>query len=345
LNLNELADFLTEQGLEVTLIGNGSQEICQVSSLAHAQADQITFFNDPKRHQELNTTQAGAVILKPEFQALTTANCLLVSNPYYAFAKVSDLLNGFQFTPGIDASASVDKSAKLGNGVYIGAQSVIGASVEIKDHTYIGPGSVVMDRVTIGRQGVIMPNVTIMSDSVIGDQVYLDGGCVIGGQGFGFANDKGEWQKIPQLGRVVIGNRVLVGVNANIHRGAIEDTIIEDNCIIDSLVHIAHNVKVGYGTAIASQVGFAGSTTVGKYCIFGGQVGVNGHIELADGAQFGAKAGVTHSIKSAGNYSGFPAIPTTEWQKNMVRSKHLHEMAQKIRILEKAVQELKTKLE
>lgn len=345
MKLNDIANFLADEGLDVTLVGKGDYEIGQVSSLTHAQSDQITFFNDPKRQQELIHTQAGAVILKSEFQSLTATNCLVVSNPYYAFAKVSSLLNGFQFKPGIDASASVDASAKLGQGVHIGAHAVIGADVEIGDYTYIGPGSVLMDKVKIGEQGIVMPNVTIMTDCIIGNQVFLDGGCVIGGQGFGFANDQGEWQRIPQLGRVVIGDRVFIGVNANIHRGAIEDTVIEDNCIIDSLVHIAHNVKVGYGSAIASQVGFAGSTTVGKYCAFGGQVGVNGHIELADGAQFGAKAGVTHSIKTSGSYSGFPAIPTGEWQKNMVRSKNLQNMAQKIKSLEKAVQELKTKLE
>lgn len=345
MKLNEIATFLIEQGIDVTLVGDGETVIRQVSSLVNADSDQITFFTDPKRQSELNATQAGAVILKAEFQALTPTNCLLVSNPYFAFAKVSSRLNGFQFSPGIHASATVDESSQLGEGVYIGPQAVIGADVVIGDHTYIGPGVVVMDQVTIGEQTIVMPNVTILADCVIGNQVYLDSGCVIGGQGFGFANEKGEWQKIPQLGKVVVGNRVFIGVNANIHRGAIEDTLIEDNCIIDSLVHIAHNVQVGYGSAIASQVGFAGSTKVGKYCVFAGQVGVNGHIELADGAQFGAKAGVTHSIKTAGNYSGFPAIPTSEWQKNMVRSKHLHEMAQKIRMLERAVQELKTKLE
>lgn len=345
MKLSEIATFLIDQGIEATLVGDGSRQIDQVSSLTNAQANQVTFFTDPKRQAELTSTQAGVVILKSEYQTLTRTNCLVVSNPYFAFAKVSTLLNGFQFEPGIDVTASIDESAQLGEGVCIGAQAVIGPKVVIGKDTYIGPGSVIMDRVMIGQQGIVMPNVTVMADCVIGDQVYLDGGCVIGGQGFGFANNKGEWQKIPQVGRVVIGHRVFIGVNANIHRGAIEDTIIEDNCIIDSLVHIAHNVKVGYGSAIASQVGFAGSTTVGKYCAFGGQVGVNGHIEIADRAQFGAKAGVTHSIKSAGSYSGFPAIPTVEWQKNMVRSKHLHDMAQKIKTLEKAVQELKTKLE
>lgn len=345
MKLNDIVNFLANEGLEVTLVGDGEHEICQVSSLTHAQTDHISFFNDPKRQQELAETQAGAVIIKDTFQSLTETNCIVVSNPYFAFAKVSHLLNGFHFEPGVDATASVHETAKLGQGVYIGAHAVLGKNVEIGDHTYIGPGSILMDNVKIGQKGIVMPNVTIMTDCLVGDQVFLDGGCVIGGQGFGFANDQGEWQRIPQLGRVVIGNRVFIGVNANIHRGAIEDTVIEDNCIIDSLVHIAHNVKVGYGTAIASQVGFAGSTTVGKYCAFGGQVGVNGHIELADGAQFGAKAGVTHSIKAAGSYSGFPAIPTAEWQKNMVRSKHLHDMAQKIKTLEKAVKELKSKLE
>ena len=345
MKLNDIVNYLIEESIEVELKGDGSIHIDQVSGLVEAQQNHISFFSDPKRSHELEKTSAGAVLINQKFEALTSRTCLLVENPYFAFARVSQLLNPEPTAAGIHASAVVDESAKVSKTAWIGANAVIGKEVTIGDDCYIGPGSVVLDHSIIGKKTRLVANVTVMDNCIIGDEAYLDPGCVIGGQGFGFANEQGEWHKIPQIGRVVIGDRVFIGVNANIHRGAINDTVIESNCIIDSLVHIAHNVSIGYGSAIASQVGFAGSTTVGKYCVFAGQAGINGHISIADKSYFAAKSGVTHTIKESGSYSGFPAIPTPEWQKNMVRSKGLNKMAQKIKHLEKELQELKSKLE
>lgn len=345
MKLKNIVNYLAEEGIDVDLKGDDSINIDQVSGLVEAQENHISFFSDPKRSHELEKTSAGAVLISPKFASPVNTACLQVENPYFAFAKVSQLLNPEPCLKGVHASAVVDKSAKISKTAWIGENVVIGKDVSIGEHCYIGPGSVVLDHSVIGRKTRLIANVTVMNNCVIGDEVHLDPGCVIGGQGFGFANDQGEWHKIPQIGRVVIGDRVFVGVNANIHRGAINDTVIESNCIIDSLVHIAHNVSVGYGSAIASQVGFAGSTTVGKYCVFAGQVGINGHISIADNSHFAAKSGVTHAIKEPGSYSGFPAIPTPEWQKNMVRAKNLNKMAQKIKHLEKELQELKSNLE
>ncbi|RUM91799.1 MAG: UDP-3-O-(3-hydroxymyristoyl)glucosamine N-acyltransferase [Thiomicrospira sp.] len=345
MKLKNIVNYLKEAGIDVELKGDDSINVDQVSGLVEAQPNHISFLSDSKRLHELEATSAGVVLINPKFESLTTATRLLVDNPYFAFAKVSQLLNPESFLAGIHASAVVDDSAKVAESAWIGENVVIGKRVTIEDHCFIGPGSVVLDGSVIGQKTRLVANVTVMHDCIIGKEVYLDPGCVIGGQGFGFANEQGEWHKIPQIGRVVIGDRVFVGVNANIHRGAINDTVIESNCIIDSLVHIAHNVSIGYGSAIASQVGFAGSTTVGKYCVFAGQAGINGHISITDKSYFAAKSGVTHTIKEPGSYSGFPAIPTPEWQKNMVRSKGLNKMAQKIKHLEKELQELKSKLE
>lgn len=345
MKLKNIVNYLIEEGIDVELKGEESIHIDQVSGLVEAQSNHISFFSDPKRSHELEKTSAGAVLIHPKFESSVNTACLLVKNPYFAFAKVSQLLNPEPFSTGIHASAVVDESAKISKTAWIGENVVIGKDVSIGEYCYIGSGSVVLDCSIIGKKTRLTANVTVMHNCVIGDEVYLDPGCVIGGQGFGFANEQGEWHKIPQIGRVVIGDRVFVGANANIHRGAINDTVIESNCIIDSLVHIAHNVSLGYGTAIASQVGFAGSTTVGKHCIFAGQAGVNGHISIADNAYFSAKSGVTHTIKQSGSYSGFPAIPTPEWQKNIVRAKGLNKMAQKIKLLEKELQELKSNLE
>jgi len=175
------------------------------------------------------------------------------------------------------------------------------------------------------------------------EQVIIKAGAVIGGDGFGWAPHQGRWEKIPQLGRVVIGNRVSIGNNVTIDRGALKDTQIGDDCIIDNLVHIAHNVQLGAGTAVVAQTGISGSTTIGKHNIIAGQVGFAGHIETVDGCQFMAKSGVTHSIKQPGSYSGFPAQPTAEWQKNTVRSRQLDKMAKQLKMLQKQLAELESK--
>lgn len=345
MKLKELLEFLTAQEIEFQFNGDESKEIDQVSSLLNATENQITFFTDTKRAHELTASSAGAVFLSELNEAFPAKNSILVKNPYYAFAKVSQLFNTEQFLPGIDASASIDSSAQISPQATICANVVIGAGVVIEAGCYIGPGSVVMDETRIKEQTFVAPNVTVLERCEIGANCRLESGCIIGGQGFGFANEKGEWARIPQIGRVVIGDRVFIGNNASIHRGAIDDTVIESNCIIDSLVHVAHNVQVGYGSAIAGQVGFAGSAKIGRYCTFGGQAGIAGHIEIADQSHFGAKSGVTHTIKKGGSYSGFPAVETPEWQKNVVRSKGLEKMAKKIKALEKELEQLKLKLE
>jgi len=181
---------------------------------------------------------------------------------------------------------------------------------------------------------------SICHQSIIGSNVIIEAGAVIGGDGFGWANNKGQWVKIPQVGRVIIGNDVSIGNNVTIDRGAIEDTIIEDNCIIDNQVHLAHNVKIGSGSAIAGQAGFAGSTTLGKNCTVAGQVGFAGHITIADNVHFLAKSGVTNNITEAGAYSGFPAVKASDWQKNSVRIRQLDKLAKQVKALQKQIEKL-----
>ncbi|KUJ75340.1 UDP-3-O-(3-hydroxymyristoyl)glucosamine N-acyltransferase [Thiomicrospira sp. XS5] len=345
MKLQAILDHLAKQGVDVEFLGDSSHSIDQVSGLLEAEPSHISFLSDNKRITELEASLAGAIILKPEHRDMTSANRLLVKNPYYVYALTAQLLNPQKSAPGIHESAVIDASATIGQSVFIGPNVVIGPNAIIGDDVYIGAGTVIGADTIINHRGYLAPNVTIMHDCVIGEDVRLESGCVIGGEGFGFANEKGEWRHIPQIGRVVIGDRVYIGNNTTINRGTINDTVIESNCIIDCLVQIAHNVKVGYGTVIVSQVGIAGSTEIGKYCVLAGQTGVAGHVTIADKTHLGAKSGVTGYIKQAGSYSGFPAVPTSEWQKTMVRMKGLNKMAQKVKRLESELEEIKSQLE
>ncbi len=345
MKLQTILDYLAKQDVDVEFLGDPSHQVDQVSGLVEAGSSHISFLSDSKRFQELESSLAGAIILKPEYRDMTSANRLLVNNPYYVYALTAQLLNPQKPPEGIHESAVIDETATIGKRVSVGAYVVIGRNVVIGNDVVLGPGTVIGEGSQVGNRSYFAPNVSVMHDCLIGEDVRLESGCVIGGEGFGFANEQGEWYHLPQIGRVVIGDRVYIGNNTTVNRGAINDTVIESNCIIDCLVQIGHNVKIGYGTAIASQVGIAGSTEIGKYCVLAGQVGVTGHVTIADKTHFGAKSGVTGYIKEAGSYSGFPAVPTSEWQKTMVRMKGLNKMAQKVKRLERELEEIKSQLE
>ena len=345
MKLRDIVNQLKKLGVKVELIGLEEVDIQGVSGLSNSCETKISFFKDKKYLSYLEKTSAGAVILEPAFQTFCHTSMLVVDNPYYVYALVAQLLNPLQDTNNQQhPDASIDDSAQLAQSVGVMAQAVIQSGVTIKEGTLISAGAIIEKGATIGKNCRILSNVVISHDCVLGDNVTVEAGAVIGGDGFGWANHEGTWVKIPQVGRVIIGDDVSIGNNVCIDRGAIEDTIIENNCIIDNMVHIAHNVKIGQGSAIAGQTGFAGSTTLGKNCTVAGQVGFSGHITIADNTHFLAKAGATHSISKSGVYSGFPAIPVSEWQRNSVRARNLDKMAKQIKALQKQIDELAGKI-
>ena len=337
----ELVQILNEKGIEARLEGDSQAEIIQVAGLLKATSVQLSFYNDPKRLGELKQTKAGVTLVREDFNETITNTKIYVKDPYVAYAYLAQALNTTVICSGIARTATISNTAVVPKSCQIEENVVIGEHVHLGENCIVGCGSVIKTDSKLGDNVTIYSNVTIEKNTKIGHHSTIESGTVIGGQGFGFANDNGQWIRIPQIGRVVIGNHVWIGNNCSIDRGTIDDTMISDNCIIDNLVHIAHNVEIGYGTAIAGQVGFAGSTKIGQYNIFAGQVGVTGHIETADNAHFGAKAGITHAIKSSGSYSGFPAIETSTWQKTTVRVKTLDKMAKRIKLLEKELHEIK----
>lgn len=342
IKLGQLIDYLNECGLNATLFGDSEVVVNQINSLQNAQTGQITFLSDKKYLPLLETTQASAVLLKLQQVEDSPVNSIAVENPYAAYAYVAQKIYAKPFESFVHPSAVIDPTAKISTTVQIAANVVIGAHVELGDFCIIGAGCVIEDNVKIADNTKLAPNVTIMQSCQIGRHCRLESGAVIGGDGFGWANHQGKWVKIPQIGRVVIGDNVSVGNNTAIDRGAIEDTIIGDNCIIDNLVHIAHNVEIGAGSAIAGQVGFAGSAKVGKNCTFAGQAGMVGHIEITDGVTIMGRSVATHPIHHPGVYAGFPAVPIAEWQKNAIYAKNLAKLAEKIKKLNQRMDQLAT---
>lgn len=313
----------------------------QLAALEEARPGSLAFLANRQYASYLADSQATAILLKPDLvdQAPAFAALIVVADPYLAYAQVSHCFSREPAPSGqVDSSATVAGDAVLGAGVSVGARAVIGPGVVIGDASDIGAGAVLEAGVQIGRNTRIMANVTLRHAVVLGDDCRVQPGAVIGSDGFGFAPDQGHWQRIAQLGTVRIGNRVDIGANVTIDRGAIKDTCIEDDVIIDNLVQVAHNVVVGQATAIAAQVGIAGSTALGAGCTVGGQAGFAGHIDIAAGSHFTGQAMVTKSIPDAGVYSsGWPVQPSREWRRTVARLRQLDQYEQRLKSLEKAL--------
>ncbi|MEW6996521.1 UDP-3-O-(3-hydroxymyristoyl)glucosamine N-acyltransferase [Colwelliaceae bacterium BS250] len=331
------------QKFDGTVIGDPDCIIHSLATLTEAKSGQIAFLANAKYRPHAETTQASAVILSEANAKYCNTNALVLSNPYLGFALVAQLLDT---TPksavDIAPSAVISADAKIGVNVAIGANSVIESGVILADNVTIGANCFIGKNAKIDSGTQLWSNVSIYHRVEIGRDCLVQANTVIGSDGFGYANDKGQWVKIPQLGSVIIGNNVEIGACTTIDRGALENTIVEDNCIIDNQIQIAHNVVMGSGTAMAACSVIAGSTVIGKNCTIAGLVGINGHMSIADGSIFTGMTMVTKATKEAGVYSsGIPALPNKEWRKNAARYKHLDSMYRKIVDLEKAILELK----
>ena len=344
MKISQILRFLDQHNADYEFSGDSEVEISQVAGLDSVSKGEISFLNDKKYLSYLDNSQASALILPLEYSADAVPAIINAANPYYVYALVAQCLNPFDaLTSGVHDKAVVDASANIASTAEIQACAVIYEKVVIGENTLVAAGCVIEKEALIGENCRIGANVFIAKGCVIGNNTIIEAGAVIGGDGFGWANNKGEWIKIPQVGKVIVGNNVSIGNNVTIDRGAIKDTLIADNCIIDNQVHIAHNVEIGYGSAVAGQTGFAGSTVLGKHCTVAGQVGFAGHITITDQCHFLAKTGVTHDIKESGAYSGFPATKAAEWQKNSVRIRQLDKLAKQVKNLQKQIAELTEK--
>lgn len=306
------------------------QEFSSIGSLSHANHQQLSFLADPHYASSLAGSQAGAVLITAEYreQVPEMAIALVVASPYLAYASASQIFARESRLNGIHPSAVIADSAVIGDQAHIGPFCVIGEHVHIGARSSLAAHVVVEENSAIGHDCVIKSQVVIGHDSVIGHHVRLHAGVSVGAEGFGFAPTSNPsttgWERIAQLGRVVIGDYVRIGSQTCIDRGAIDDTVIGNHVIIDNLVQVAHNVHIGDGTAIAAQTAIAGSTRIGKRCIIGGAVGITGHIEITDDVTLSGMTMVTKSIKTAGSYSsGTAAMPTANWRRAAVRFRQL----------------------
>ncbi|HEY7885121.1 MAG TPA: UDP-3-O-(3-hydroxymyristoyl)glucosamine N-acyltransferase [Cellvibrionaceae bacterium] len=337
-NLEELAQLVNAR-----LIKAIDASINRVATLRDATDQGISFYNNTRYLHDLKSTQAGAVILRAEHAADCPTSALIVDDPYHAYAVIASHLHPRDLAPkSIHPTAIIAADAKLGADVAIGAYAVIHEGANIGAGTEIGSGCSIGKGAIIGANGWLADNVSIGAHCQIGDNSIIHPGVVIGADGFGFAPGGGSWQKIPQLGRVCIGDDVEIGANSTLDRGTLDDTVVEDGVKIDNLVHIGHNSRIGTATIIAGCTVVAGSTTIGKNCIIGGATAITGHINIADGVTLMGMTGVTGSIREAGVYaSPLPAQPVKDWRRNTVRYTQLDEVFRRVKSLERELENLK----
>lgn len=315
--LGELAE---EIGAEPASSSDAATQVVDVAPLHTADADCLTFLDNPKYAEQLVSSKAGACLLHPKYRERAPQGMalLLSADPYRAYAKAATLFYpGTKPAADVSAAAIVAADAVIADGVSISAGAVIGSQAEIGAGTVIHANAVIGEGVVVGRDCVIGSGVSLVC-AKLGDRVILHSGVRIGQDGFGFAPGRDGHLKVPQLGRVLIGHDVEIGANSCIDRGAGPDTVIGDGCKIDNLVQIGHNVTLGRGCIVVAQVGIAGSTRIGNGVMIGGQVGIAGHLVIEDGAQIAAGSGVTKSIPPGQVWGGYPAVPVRQWHRQSV---------------------------
>jgi len=314
------------ESLGGTLVeGQPDRLIRRIAPLESADADSISFLSNPKYLPQLAASQAACVVVAPAQQAAAQARgaCIVADNPYLYFARLTQLWK----------RAHADAAAA---GVH--ASAVVHPEAVVHPSATIGPLCVVERGAVVGAGTVLKSRVTISEYCQVGERCLLHPGVVIGADGFGFAQERGVWVKIEQLGRVRIGNDVEIGANTCIDRGALDDTVISDGVKLDNLVQIGHNVHVGEHTAIAGNAGVAGSAHIGAHCSIGGASNILGHLKIADGVAISPTSVVMRSVTQPGLYTGiFPLATNAQWEKNAATLKQLHALRERIKALEKAL--------
>ena len=314
--------------------GDAALQVKTLRSLPNATADSLTFYIETTPRAQLKASDAGAVMLRAEHADWFGRSKVIVDDPYLAYARVSALFAPPPQAPNIHPSAIIAPSASVGAGVAVGAYSVIGERVKLAAEVVIGSHVSVDHDCIIGRAGEIDSGVRIYSGTRIGARCHVAAGAVIGASGFGYAPHQGKWEKIRQLGGVVIGDDVDIGAHTTIDRGALEDTTIGNGVKLDNHIQIAHNVQVGEHTIMAGCVAIAGSAVIGKSCRLGGRAAILGHLQIADEVTVNANSFVASDIKQPGVYSSMlPAQPAARWRKIVAHINRLEQLADKVKQL------------
>lgn len=322
--------------LDVELVGDGDCVVESVADIANAKKGSIAFVYNSKYEKYLLTTEASAVILTEAMKPSCNVPCIITDNPRLIYAKVAQLLYPSRSDSAeISSHSMIHPEVTMGDdvsveeGVVIQKMSVIGSNVTI------GAGSVIAKDVVIGKGTKIYPNVTILDGCEIGENCILHSGVVIGADGFGFVPEDERYLKVPQVGRVIIGNDVEVGANTTIDRGAIENTVVGDGVKLDNQIQIAHNVVIGEHTVISAGTAIAGTTKIGKHCLIGGCVAIRDNIEITDNVILTGRTLVSRSLTEPGSYSSSTPIDDTKnWRKNSARFRTLDGIARRVKQLE-----------
>lgn len=338
----QIAEYI--QGI---VVGDENATVQTFAKIEEGMPGAISFLANPKYAPYIYETQSSIVLVNKDFEPEKEIKTTLikVDNAYESVAK---LLTLYEMSKpkktGISPLASIASSAQIGTNVYIAPYAVIGEGVVIGDHTQIHANAVIGDNAKVGSHCIIYPNATVYHECRIGNNVILHAGSVIGADGFGHAPAADGYEKIPQIGIVIIEDNVEVGANTCIDRATMGATIIRKGVKLDNLIQVAHNVEVGANTVMASQCGIAGSTKVGEWCMFGGQVGVAGHSKIGDRLTVGAQTGIPGNMKGNQTVMGSPAIDAKLFARASVINKRLPEMYSTLNALQKEVEELKKQL-
>lgn len=336
--VKEIAEFLG-----ANFSGNADALIENIKGLDEAGPGDLSFLSNPKYRKKVETTQASAILVSPDFKSGKTL--IYVKDPYIALARLLGLFHKPEEHPsGISPQAFVAEGAEVAEdavlypGVYVGPGAVIGKRVVLYPGVKIGPQAV------IGDDSILYYNVSVYGRCIIGKRVIIHAGAVVGSDGFGFANPGRDNFKVPQVGIVQIDDDVEIGANTTIDRAALGKTWIRKNVKIDNLVQIAHNVSIGENSIIVAQVGISGSTTLGRSVIIGGQAGLVGHINIGDAVMIGAQSGISEDVESNQIVSGSPHMPHRQWLRTQAIIGRLPELYKKISLLETQVRDMETKM-
>ncbi|MFO1494462.1 MAG: UDP-3-O-(3-hydroxymyristoyl)glucosamine N-acyltransferase [Lysobacterales bacterium] len=325
-----LQELATAHGLE--LHGDGATLIQGVGTLEAAVPGQLSFLANPKYRSQLQQTRASAVVAGADAVAEAPCAVLVARNPYAAFAQMAAAFEPQPSYPaGIHPSAVIAADAQVADSAHIGPFVCIGARSRVEAGAVVGAHCVIGEDCVVGAGAHLVARVTLVTRVRLGQRVLVHPGAVLGADGFGLAMDRGHWLKVPQLGGVVIGDDCEIGANTTIDRGALGDTVLEEDVRLDNQIQIGHNVQIGAHTAMAGCSAVAGSARIGRYCLIGGGAGVLGHLSVCDKVTVTAMSLVTHSIREPGEYSsGTPLMDNRDWRRSAVRFKQLDELARQL---------------
>ncbi len=334
--------------LQGEIVGDANACVNTFAKIEEGVPGALSFLSNPKYIPYLYKTKSSVVLVNRDFipEQPVQATLIKVDNAYESLAKLLTLYESMKPKPtGIDPLAFVSPSAKIGENVYLGPFAYVGENAVIGDGVQIYPHAFVGDSAEIGKNCILYSNVNIYHGCKVGNNCVLHSGCVIGADGFGFAPTPQGYEKIPQIGIVILEDNVEIGANTCVDRATMGATVIHAGVKVDNLIQIAHNVEIGSHTVMAAHTGIAGSTKIGEWCMFGGQTGIAGHLKVADRTQTGAKTGITKSIRQPGTaHMGTYSVEVKKYLKINAAQRMLPDFVEQLKALQKKVDELEKKL-